>query len=251
MKQKTWGSAFVGIGIATLVLSQSVEAARFANQFAEFELPARWKCTLEGAEWVCQSEDQDKKRDAIIILAAKLRGEQDSIDKYKDYLTKPKTFQNAQGRNMKSEQKYARTSSINDHPWVDALHFESELPGFYTRYLATIKEDIGVLVTYSISKNKYQAMQGEFEAMAKTLKVFRKSGGLNAAPAGSNLFANTTLPKDLTQGSVFPELNQQPVAQPQTGDARAAAKGDDDFMLYVGLGVAAVLFILWRRRRSR
>ena len=243
-RKRIWIQSFTMVMAFAFI--EPASAGRFANQFAEFELPARWQCNLEGAEWVCQSQDQDKKRDAIIILAAKLRGEQDSIDRYKEYLTKPKSFQNTQGRTMKSEQKYARTSSINDHPWVDSLHFESELPGFYTRYLATVKEDIGVLVTYSISKNKYQAMQGEFEAMAKTLKVFRKTGGLNAAAAGSNLFTNTTLPRELTQGSVFPEITQP--AQPS--QTQPAQGGDDDLMLYLGLGVAAVLFILWRRRRS-
>lgn len=235
--------------LATFILSSNPAfAARFANQFVEFELPAKWQCTLEGAEWVCQSVDQDKKRDAIIVLAAKLRGDQDSIDKYRDYLAQPKTFQNVQGRPMKSESKYSRTSSLNDHPWVDSLHFESELPGFYTRYLATIKEDIGVLVTYSISKAKYQAMQGEFDSMAKTLKVFRKGGGLNAAPAGSNLFSNTTIPKELTQGSIFPEMGAPGGSTSEQKPARA--DGGDDMLIYVGLGAAVVLFILWRRRRS-
>ena len=58
--------AGIGAGLA----SPEAHAAKFANQFAEFELPPNWQCTLEGAEWVCQSTNESRKRDAIIVLAA-------------------------------------------------------------------------------------------------------------------------------------------------------------------------------------
>jgi hypothetical protein len=58
-------------------------AGKFANQFVEFELPAGWVCLLEGAEWVCQNQqDPVKKKEAIIILAAKILGDQDTLDQY-------------------------------------------------------------------------------------------------------------------------------------------------------------------------
>src|SRR5690606_29110084 len=133
----------------------------------------------EGAEWVCQNADDAKKRDAIIILAAKLKGPQDSLDQYLAYLKQAKKYQSVTGKPVKSDPKYGKTVQINDHAWVDALHLESEVPGFYTRYLATVKQDIGVLVTYSINKDKYQQYLPEFEALVKTLKVFRKPGAIN------------------------------------------------------------------------
>ena len=160
-------------------------AAKFANQFTEFELPPKWQCQLEGAEWVCQSTDQAKKRDAIIILAAKLKGDQDSLDQYLDYLKKPKAYTSVQKKPVKSEMKYSKTVSLSGHAWVDSLHLESEIPGFYTRYLATVKQDIGVLVTYSINKDKYTEYLNDFENMVKTLKVFRKAGGINKGPTES------------------------------------------------------------------
>src|SRR5690606_37662540 len=156
---------------------------KFANQFTEFELRPQWQCNLEGAEWVCQSTDDKKKRDAIIVLAAKLKGDQDSLDQYQAYLKSPKTYSSIQGKLVKSEPRYAKTVSLNDHAWVDSLHLESEIPGFYTRYLATVKQDIGVLVTYSINKAKYQQYIDQFENLVRTLKVFRKTGSLNVAPA--------------------------------------------------------------------
>src|SRR6476620_3480272 len=129
---------------ALCLLPKDGFASKFANQFTEFELPPQWQCNLEGAEWVCQSTNESKKKDAIIVLAAKLKGDQDSLDQYLNYLKAPKTFTNVQGKSVKSEAKYAKTVNINGQAWVDSLHLESELPGFYTRYLATVKQDIGV-----------------------------------------------------------------------------------------------------------
>src|SRR4051812_14165536 len=155
----------IGTGMVVLagfLAAPSAQAAKFANQFIEFELPPQWQCALEGSEWVCQNTNDPKKRDAIIVLAAKLKGDQDSLDQYMTYLKQPKSYSSVQGKPIKSDPKYAKTTTINDQTWVDALHLESEIPGFYTRYLATVKQDIGVLVTYSINKSKYSQYLSDF-----------------------------------------------------------------------------------------
>ncbi len=77
--------------IMLITLSAPIEAKRFANQYSEFELPSGWRCSLEGNEWVCQSENAQRKKEAIIILAAKKRGAQDSLAEYQAYLKKTKT----------------------------------------------------------------------------------------------------------------------------------------------------------------
>jgi len=225
--------------------TQAAHAAKFANQFAEFELPPQWQCNLEGAEWVCQSTNDAKKRDAIIVLAAKLKGDQDSLDQYLTYLKGAKTYTSVQGKPVKSEPKYAKTVTLNSHPWVDALHLESEIPGFYTRYLATVKQDIGVLVTYSINKNKYQQYLEDFDNMVKTLKVFRKPGGINVAPANSNIFQNTQIPQSVGADTVFPG------AAVQGGAADAPKPKKDGLPLpLIAAGGAAIGFVLWRRRQN-
>ncbi|OFZ21551.1 MAG: hypothetical protein A2X94_05450 [Bdellovibrionales bacterium GWB1_55_8] len=220
-------------------------AARFANQFTEFELPPQWQCNLEGAEWVCQSVEDTKKRDAIIVLAAKLKGDQDSLDQYLEYLKAAKTYTSIQGRPVKSEPKYAKTVNLNNQAWVDALHLESEIPGFYTRYLATVKEDIGVLVTYSINKAKYQNYLDDFENMIKTLKVFRKPGGINTGTAG-NIFETANIPTHISENTVFPG------AAPRGGSEDVVVKKkDDDSTFYILVGAIALIgFLIWRKRRQ-
>jgi hypothetical protein len=232
------------LGITFLLINPTF-AAKFANQFTEFELPPQWQCNLEGAEWVCQSTNDMKKKDAIIVLAAKLKGDQDSLDQYLAYLKAAKTYTNIQGKPVKSEPKYAKTSNLNGQPWVDALHMESELPGFYTRYLATVKQDIGVLVTYSINKNKYQQYLNDFDNMVKTLKVFRKAGGINVAPQGGNLFQNAQIPANVGSETVFPG------AQFQGGsDAKPASPQQKLPIPLILIAVGVVGFIIWKRRQN-
>jgi hypothetical protein len=233
--------------LGAILLPASAQAAKFANQFAEFELPPQWQCNLEGAEWVCQSTNDAKKRDAIIVLAAKLKGDQDSLDQYLTYLHAAKTYTSVLGKPVKSEPKYAKNVNLNGQAWVDALHLESEIPGFYTRYLATVKQDIGVLVTYSINKDKYKQYLDDFENMVKTLKVFRKQGGINAAPANTNLFANTQVPQNVSNDTIFPG------AAPMGGNdsPKPAAPKSNDNLLYLILGVGAVAFVIWRKKKSQ
>jgi hypothetical protein len=240
--------------IASLAMAGSflaanpARAAKFANQFVEFELPPQWTCNLEGAEWVCQSTDESKKRDAIIVLAAKLKGDQDSLDQYLTYLKAAKTYTSVAGKPVKSEPKTAKHTNLNGQAWVDALHLESEIPGFYTRYLATVKQDIGVLVTYSVNKAKYQQYLESFENMVKTLKVFRKPGAINTGIAsGGNLFQNTQIPAGAVSDSTVFGGAPAPI---DTAPKPAKPQSDNSMLLLIAVG-AVVAFVIWRRKKSQ
>ncbi len=237
---------WLGLGVV-LVISANAHASRFANQFVEFEYPPQWNCNLEGAEWVCQSSDAAKKKDAIVILAAKLRGDQDSLDQYLTHLKQAKTYQGLNGKSVKSEPKYAKTININDHAWVDSLHLESELPGFYTRYIATVKKDIGVLVTFSVNKAKYQNYLQDMDNLVKTLKVFRKSGGLNVKQADTNLFDSSKIPDTVSQGTVFPSVDIEGASDKPEKPKKEGGMSN----LLLILGGAILVIILLRRRKKQ
>lgn len=227
-----------------LSLTGTANAAKFSNQFTEFEVPPQWQCNLEGSEWICQSTVEAKKRDAIIVLAAKLKGDQDSLDQYLAFLKNAKSFTSIAGKPVKSEVKYAKFTTINGQNWIDALHIDSEIPGYYTRYLATIQKDIGVLITYSIDKNKYQEYLNDFDTLVRTLKVFRKTGGINAGTPGGSLFDKAAVPGAVTNDSVF---------APSVGDeAPKQAKKNETLPLPLILGVGGALaLILWLRKRNQ
>jgi hypothetical protein len=235
------------IGLIALVcmpfgVSQA-HAAVWSNQFVQFELPPQWQCTLEQSEWICQNTVETKKRDGIIVLAAKIRGDQDSLENYHAHLKLQKNFTSVQGKPVKSEVKYTKQAEINQQTWIDSLQQDSEIPGFYTRYLATVIQDIGVLVTYSIHVDKYQEYLKDFETLAGTLKVFRKPGGINVRPADASLFKPVlSQPGGISESTVFP--NVPAAAKPKTDG------GNDDLWLYILVGLAVVGFIIIKRRRG-
>jgi hypothetical protein len=232
--------SFFAVSILFYSLTNSAHAAKFANQFVEFEMPTGWVCLLEGAEWVCQNQqDATKKKDAIIILAAKIQGDQDTLDQYLNYLKNPKSYTTPQGKNVTSEVRYARNNTIGEQSWVDSLHLESEITGFFTRYLATVKDGIGILVTYSVNKNKYQEYAAMFDEMVKSLKAFRKEGGLNIAGASSDLFKTKGM-ANLSSDSVFGGNIQ---GADDTKPAPAATSLLDDPIIFYG-GIALVVLLL-------
>lgn len=234
------------LALVTVVMSSSLYAKSFSSKFCQFELPAGWECALEGSEYVCQSENADRKKESIIILAAKIRGEQDNLDEYMAYLKRPKEYNLPGGKKQISEAKSTKLSTINDHRWVDALHLASEVPGFYTRYLATVKEDLGVAVTFSVSKDLYSAYQPIIDKLVSTLRVFRQKKENNLADLRTGKsedanFADTTFNPN---AAVDLQANKTKKRAPESG-------GDDSMMLIGGLFAVVVLFLVLKGRKKK
>jgi hypothetical protein len=237
---------------AGLFFTVNSNAAKFANQFVEFELPPAWVCVLEGTEWVCQNQqDKDKKKEAIVVLAAKIQGDQDTLDQYLKYLKNPKVYNSAQGKPVTSDVRYANNKTIQDRAWVDALHLDSEIPGFYTRYLATVTDGIGILVTYSVNKNKYQEYTAVFDTMVNSLKAFRREGGLNAASANSDLFKNAKIPSGVTGDTVFGVQGAPDDDKKAAGRGGLAALMNDPMIFYGGIGAVALAAIAILKKRKK
>ncbi|MBF0361931.1 MAG: hypothetical protein HQK49_13020 [Oligoflexia bacterium] len=229
-------------------IPQNVYAKRFANEYTEFELPPGWECVLEGSEWVCQSDNEARKKEAIIILVAKLRGEQDTLDQYMAYLKQTKSYSLPGGKSQISEPKYSKVVDINEQRWVDALHLASEVPGFYTRYLATTKEDLGVAVTFSVAKDSYDAYQGVFDKVIASLRVFRqkqvKLPGY-VKRDDENLFDSAALPDAGNQKENF---NIDGKKGKKGG--KGSGGGMDMMLILAGLAVAAGVFIFMKRKKK-
>lgn len=240
-------STLIGmIGLWTIIFSVA-EAGTFSSQYCQFELPPGWKCALEGTEWVCQSSRKDRKKEAIIILAAKIRGGQDDLAQYMQYLKKPKTFSLPGGSTQVSEAKYTKTKKINDHTWVDALHMASEVPGFYTRYMATVKEDLGVAVTFSVAKDHYQSYQGVFDKVVATLRVFRQKniqGGGNFKLKGTE--------EDLLRDTTFiPDAGKRfDIGQRKKGKAGTGGGTSTYLILALVLGGGAFAAMKLRKKKG-
>lgn len=233
--------------LSLLMSLNFAHAKPYTTQYCEFDLPPGWECSLEGAEYVCQSDSPDRKKEAIIIMAAKIRGEQDSLDEYMAYLKKPKEYALPGGKRQVSESKNTSLNRINGHQWVDSLHLASEVPGFYTRYLATVKEDIGVAVTFSVSKDLYTAYVPMMDKLVSTLKVFRASAkkdltALRSGNSGDPNFADATFnPNDTLDLQVN-----------RTKKRGSSGSGDDDLMLIIGIAiVAGIAFVIMKKKKGK
>lgn len=233
------------LALVLMGLTVSANAKRFTSAFCEFELPPGWDCALEGTEWVCQSENADRKKEAIIILAAKLRGEQDSLDQYQSYLKQTKTFSLPGGKTQVSEPKVTEVKRINDHPWVDSLHMASEVPGFYTRYLATVKEKLGVAVTFSVSKDHYQAYQGLFEKVVQTLKVFavKETDAAEYVAKGDKPL--------IDEGGWIPDSNEAvDIGSGQNKGKAGSGTSSSDMLIYLAIAGAAGFAVMKMRKKK-
>lgn len=229
-----------------LLFSSSAYAKTFASQYCEFELPPGWECALEGTEWVCQSTNKERKKEAIIILAAKIRGSQDSLPQYQAYLKKAKTFTLPGGKTQVSEAKYTKQNRVNDQMWIDSLHMASEVPGFYTRYMATVKEDLGIAVTFSVAKDHYEAYQNLFDKIIATLKVFRQKNIKNtdfelAGGKAGDLLDNPIIPStDTTYG----------IGGVQRQKGTGTGTTTTDYLIYAAIAGAAGFALMKMRKKK-
>ncbi len=224
-------------------------AKTFTSQFCEFLLPTGWECDMEGSEWVCQSVNEERKKEAIIILAAKLRGPQDDLPQYQAYLQAPKSFKLPGGKTQISEAKYTKQLKIptQNHMWIDSLHLASEVPGFYTRYLATVKGELGVAVTFSVSKDHYDSYRPIFDKIVETLKVFAEK---KAAPTDFKLAGSKSGSIPGGEGDFIDDnAGRQDIGVGKQGRGKGGS-GAEDMMLYLIIGAAVIGGIILKKKKG-
>lgn len=164
------------IGFPTLV-----QAKVFRNAYIAFEMPDDWNCNLEQTEWVCRSTRDPDMKEAIIILTAKEVGPTDSFPLYENHLNSPKSAPSSPKATQSKLIYKAKYVQINNHKWLDGLHLGSEVPNYFTRYLATIKGRIAVLVTFSAHQRYYSKYSTMFHNAIMSMNIIASSN-LSARP---------------------------------------------------------------------
>lgn len=153
-------------------LPEQAQAKTFRNAYVSFELADRWDCTLEQTEWVCRTAaGPTDNREAIIILTAKEVGPSDSLTAYQQHLKTARSIFARSGQPIQSRVLKVEQRTINQHPWIDGMHEASEVPNYFTRYLATTKDKIAILVTFSAHKTHYSKYSQDFFRAIESLRV--------------------------------------------------------------------------------
>lgn len=162
-----------------LLFSFAGQAKTFSNSYVSFELPERWQCYPEHTEWICRINSAVAATDALIVLTAKESGPQDSLNAYFTFLKQPRVVA-AAGKSLPSTVYKVDQVRIANHPWIDGFHLGSEVFNYYTRYMATTKEKLGILVTFSAHKKDYTKYSSDFLRAIATLRVTATLAQMNS-----------------------------------------------------------------------
>ncbi len=162
----------------------TAHAKRFLNAYVSFELPPNWNCKLEGSEWVCENDFAGKTKEAIIILTAKEVGPSDTLPAYLAHLQTPRLIAGRGGAPVKSQIIHVKERMISNQMWIDGMHLGSEVGPYFTRYLATIKNKIAVLVTFSAHKEHFTKYSGDFIKAIESLRVVANKDSLGDKTGG-------------------------------------------------------------------
>lgn len=232
--------------LAIILLSFSAQAKVFRNAYIAFEMPETWKCNLEQTEWVCRSEQTKESKEAIIILTAKEVGPTDTFALYESHLNSPIALT---GRGGSGESKIvykAKSVQINDQTWIDSLHLGSEVGNYFTRYLATIKDKIAILVTFSAHKQYYTKYSQDFFKAVMSLRVIASKNLLMKPELGPIRPGSETLGGPI--GSAMP-------ADMLQGDGMEEAKGGNKTMLLLGAlilaALGAIIFLRAKKKKKK
>lgn len=182
-------------GILTLLnLGSAAEAKSFKNAYISFEMLDSWDCKAQAPEWVCRSTDPVEAREAVIILTAKEVGPTDTFPLYEAHMNTPQTVTFKNGTTLNSRVVYkAQQNRYGNHPWLDGLHQDGEVKHYFTRYLATIKGPIAVLVTFSAHNRYYSKYSPSFINTINSLKIIEPKNFLQKAegrPGGNEFVGN-------------------------------------------------------------
>jgi hypothetical protein len=238
------------------VLLGAAPALALNTAYVNFEHPDGWKCELSQGVWICQSTIEPDRKESVVLSIATMRTEWDSLDNYLEYLKKPRPVQDEDGNQLTSKVTYARKRNINGVEWIDSLQYNSELPGFWARYLATVQDKLAILITYIVSDEFYQKLAPQFEKMVASLKPNAELNVNHLTEQGTNPLPwsekNGSRPREevlkglLNTGKKAPK---NPTAKPIDPDAKP--EGDMTTMLVGGGALLVIMILFLRIRRKR
>lgn len=235
-----------------LLLSFASPVFALTTAYVSFEHPEGWKCELNQGVWICQSSLETDRKESVVLSIATMASEWDSIENYEKYLKEPRNIQDEDGSTITSTVKYARTRNINGVVWVDSLQFNSELPGFWSRYLATVHNSgqtkLAILITYIVSEERYQQLAPAFERMVASLKPNAEFNLNIATKQGDGPLPGSQIIGQVQRNIIADRLNIK--KKPEDKKVETPT-GEDNTLLMTGIGAVLVLLVVVLRIRRK
>ncbi len=185
-----------------------------------FMLPPNWECTLEKSSDVCVNEAE--RSSIALVVTYKMKTADDSIEFYKKQLGVPRPVKTGNGTIM-SQLKFIHEIQLNGQTWLEALHHNSEIRGFYTDYLVTVAGPYAVLISVTVSDALYPSELNALKPTIESLKI--------------------ALPEN--QPAV-PQPSQQNLSQTSQSPAQNVIQQQRSrhLLLYLAIGLIAAVFLL-------
>lgn len=233
-----------------LLLTIPFFARGLNTAYVNFQHPDGWNCELSQGVWICQSNIPDDRKEAVVLSIAAEATKWDTLDNYEKYLKKPRQIADDTGKSMYSKIAYTRKRTINGHEWVDSLQQNSELPGFWARYLSTVYKtktsNLAILITYIVSNERYSKLSPALERMIASMKP-RADFDINvASKQGEEILPGNTVLGQMQKSIVSRLKPPTPVDQME----QKPTGGGVDTSLWIGLGIIAAAFLYIRRRKA-
>ena len=137
----------------------------------ELHTDSSWRCTHESpTTTTCRPTMPPADLEKAIIWTAKQAGPEDTMDQYRERMGRV-IKQKVHFRELISKPVSNEVVAINGQDWVDAVQINSEIRNFNTRYLATVKNGVAILVTFTARKEVFADFQKEIQPIVDQLKV--------------------------------------------------------------------------------
>lgn len=134
------------------LIGTSSFAKEFETSYLKFNLPGSWGCELKNITWLCRSQLEEEKKQALFVITAKQASPETTMQSLQTHFMKSKTLPGAGGRVLTSHVFSTQIVKINNIQWIQSIHLNSELENFYTYYLSTLYQGRSILFTFSFDK---------------------------------------------------------------------------------------------------
>jgi len=232
--------------LIALSLSGTASAKTFQNSYLSFEVPNNWTCAQEGVAWICNPTDYDTSKEALIVLTAKVAGPSDNLAAFKMVLSKPKSITSKVGTPVASVVNSTRERELAGEKWIQAQHMGSELKDHSTLYLATVIQNLAILVSFTAQQDKIAQYNPIFDKAMKTLKITASQKLLmasanNSASAAGEAIGIEALPTPAPAAAAVTDTPK--AAHPRVPPLRT-------WMMILGaLGLLGFAALYWRNSR--
>ncbi len=181
------------------------------------------------------------------MLTAKEAGPSDSTNIYETYLRTPHAIKASDGRMLQATVISVKQNQVAGQTWIDSMHSASEVPGYYTRYLGTVRDRVAILITFSALKTQFTKYSNDFIHAVESLRVMAPKDILDEKPMMMATRGSGTIGAPI--GSSLPvDLNNDQA--PPMEDSSALGQGGSKIIGIVLIVIAIAIYFLFKSRKK-